>query len=161
MSSGSTTPATLTTAKILNQINKLSNAKVTDSSAYEIIASIGSLISYCNTKFLKDFPIDVVYKPNRLQTEIKSWYTDLNLTNINESVINAFDKLEKNSYFIQLETSNRCIDAICVLVDYFNVVVLYRTDHYLELQEKKLDDLEQSSYSVETSIHLVNGDVYG
>ena len=151
--------ATITATKILDHINKLRNTKVTDSSAYEIIASIGSLISYCNTKFLKDFPIDVIYKPTTLQPEIKSGYAhDLNLNNISEYIISTLKELESSSYHIQLETSNRCIDAIRVLVDHLNTVVLYRTDHYLELQETKLDGIEQSSNLVEISIHLVNGD---
>ena len=163
MSSGSTTAATLTAAKILNQINKLSNAKVTDKSVDEITTQIRSLIDYCNTKILKDFLIDVIYKPpTTLQLEIKSWYCpNLSQANVSEYVINTFENLERNSYSTQIEASSRCIDAIQVLADYFNVVVLSGTDHYLELKEKKSDDLEQSSNSVETSIHLVNGDDYG
>ena len=85
---------------------------------------------------------------------------DLNFTNIYEFIVNTFEELEKSSYNTHIETSNRCIDAICVLVDYINAVVLFRTDHYLELQEKKLDDCN-SSKSVETSIQLLNGDIYG
>ena len=42
---------------------RLPNAKVTHSSTDEIIESISNLIDYCNTKFLKDFPVDLVYKP--------------------------------------------------------------------------------------------------
>ena len=166
MSSGSTTieypSATITATKILDHVYRLRNAKVTDSSVYEITTQIRSLIDYCNAKFLKDFPIDVVYKPTILQPEIKSWYAhDLNLNNISKYIINTLKELESSSYHIQLETSNRRIDAIRVLADYLNTVVLYRTDHYLELQEKKLDGIEQSSNLVETSIHLVNGDDYG
>ena len=39
------------------------------------------------------------------------------------------------------------------------MVALSRIDRYLELQEKKMDELH-SSNPIETSI-LVNGDVYG
>ena len=124
MSSGSTTTATLTAAKILNQINKLGNAKVTDKSVDEITTQIRSLIDYCNTKILKDFLIDVVYKPTTtFQLEIKSWYAhDLNLTNIPKYIINTLEELESSTYYTRLETSNRFIDAIQVLVDYFNSV---------------------------------------
>ncbi len=151
--------ATIIATKILDHVNNLWNAKVTDPSVSEITTSIRSLIDYCNTKFLEDLPIDFVYKPtNTLQIELKSWYSlDLNFTNIHEYVISTFENRERCSY--QINTSNRCIDAICILIDHFNVVVLSRTDHYLKLQEKRLGEF-QSPKSVETSIHLVNGDDY-
>ena len=128
VSSGSTTieypSATITATKISDHVYKLRNAKVTDSSVYEITTQIRSLIDYCNAKFLKDFPIDVVYKPTILQPEIKSWYAhDLNLNNISKYIINTLKELESSSYHIQLETSNRRIDAIRVLADYLNTVV--------------------------------------
>lgn len=157
-------PSTTITTKIVDKINNLRNTEVTDSSANDIKASIRTLINYCNSKFLKDFPIDVVCKlSNTLQIEInKSWYCpDLNLTNTHEYIISTFEELERKSYHTQIEASNRCLDIICALVDYFNVVVLFivlfRRDRYLELQEKKLDEL-QSSKPIETSIHVVNGD---
>ena len=156
MASATTTEhhtVTLTVTKIFDQVNKLRNAKVTDESVDEITTSIRFLIDYCNTKFLKDFPIEVVYKPNdTVPTQFKSWYCpNLSQANISKYVINTFENLERNSYSTQIEASSRCIDAIQVLVDYFNAVALSGTDHYLELKEKKSDDLEQSSNSVETS----------
>ena len=52
-------------------------------------------------------------------SEIKSWYAhDLNLTNIPKYIINTLEELESSTYFTRLETSNRFIDAIQVLVDY-------------------------------------------
>ena len=147
-------------AKILNDIQILHNTKVTDESVGEITTSIRTLSNCCNTKFLKDFPIDVVYKPNdTVPTQFKSWYCpNLSQANVSEYVINTFENLERNSYSTRIEASSRCIDAIQVLVDYFNAVVRSGS---VELKEKKSDDLERSSNTVETSIHLVNGDVYG
>jgi hypothetical protein len=145
--------------EILQQVTNLRNSKVTDLSAIEIIKSIRDLINHCNVKFLKDPQVDVNYtKSNIIQTEIKSWYLpDLNLNNIHDRIINAFDNLKRNPNYTQIEISSRCIDAICILVDYVNGVILSRTEHYLELQEKKLDDCN-SSKANETSTHLVNGD---
>ena len=150
--------ATLTATKILDWVDSLRNRKVTDSSVDEITTLIRALVNDCNTKYL-DLPINVVHKAtNIIQTEIKSWYyPGINLANISGYVISTFEDLEKDLYHAQIEKSNRCIDAIQVLIDYYNVVVLSRTGYYLKLQEKKLDEL-QSSRSVETSIHLVNGD---
>ena len=116
MTSATTTEypsATIATTTILDHIDKLRNAGITDSSVSEITTSIRALINYCNAKFLKDFPIDAVYKLiNTLQTEIKSWYfSNLSLTNIHECIINTFEDLERNSYHTQIEISNRCLDA--------------------------------------------------
>lgn len=149
--------ASLTATKILDRIDSLRNRKVTDSSVDEITTLIRALANDCNTKYL-DLPIDVVYKASSIiQTEIKSWYyPGLNLANISGYVISTFEDLEKDLYHTQIEKSNRCIDAIQVLIDYINMVVLSRANHYLELKEKELGELH-SSNSVETS-HLVIGD---
>ena len=151
-------PSVILAAKVLDYVDKLRNAEVTEPLVKEITAYIRDLIYYCNTKHL-ELPVDVVYKPcNIFPTEIKSWYQpNLNLTNIQEFILSTFKELGGNSYYTKIETSNRCIDALRVLVDYTNVVVLWRINRYLELQEKKLDE-SQSSKSVETSIHLDNGD---
>jgi hypothetical protein len=153
VSSGSTASATITATKILDHINKLSNTNVTDESVGDITTSIRSLSNYCNTKFLKDFPIDIVYTSNdTVPIQFKSWYfPNLSQANLSEYVINTFENLERNSYSTYIEESSRCIDAIQVLIDYSNVVILSRTDHYLGLYEKELDGFEQSSNSVETS----------
>jgi hypothetical protein len=155
-------PVTLTSRKILDHINNLRNAEVTEASANEIATTIRTLANQCNARFLKDIQVDAVYtQTNSIQTEIKSWYfSDLNSTNIQKYIIDTFENLERNAYNTQVETSNRCIDALCVLVNYSNIVVQSRTDHYLKLQEKKLDDCSNSSNSVETSTHLVNGECF-
>lgn len=153
--------ASLTAAKILDRIDSQRNTKVADSLADEMAILFRSLANDYNTKYL-DLQIDVVYKPsNIIQTEIKSWYyPGLNLANVSDYVINTFEDLERDLYHTQIEKSNRCIDSIQVLIDYYNVVVLFRTDRYLELTEKKLDEL-QSSNSVETSNLVIGDDFYG
>jgi hypothetical protein len=72
-----------------------------------------------------------------------------------KDVINTF---QSNSFHTQKEASKRYTDIMIILIDYSNALVLCRTEHKLELQEKRLDGSEQSSNLVETSIHLVNGD---
>jgi hypothetical protein len=146
---------------VIDRIESLKNTEVDSTELSEFMTQIRSLASLCSSKFMNDFPIVIVYMPiGNVHSEIKSWYCpNLNLTNIHEFIINAFEELERNSYNTHIETSNRCVDAICVLVDYINAVVLCKTDHYLEIQEKKLDEL-QPSKSVETSIQLLNGDEF-
>lgn len=133
--------ATLTARKILDCINKLQNSTITNSSVEEITTLIRALVNDCNTKFLKEFPIDVIYKPlDTVLSVIRSWYLpDLNLANLDWYIIGAFKDLETNSFPNQLETSNRCLDALRVLIDHSNVVVYSRFDHGLEL-EPRLDD---------------------
>jgi hypothetical protein len=155
-------PVTLTSRKILDHINNLRNAEVTEASANEIATTIRTLANQCNARFLKDIQVDAIYtQTNSIQTEIKSWYfSDLNFTNIQKYIIDTFKNLERNSYNTQIETSNRCVDALCVLVDYLNIVIFSRLAHCIKLREKNLDEL-QSSKSVETSTRLVIGDDYG
>jgi hypothetical protein len=152
-----------TVTKILNQIRGLQNTEITEASALEIAISIRTLANQCNARFLKSIQVDGIYTPtNAIQTEIKSWYfSDLNFTNIEKYIIDVFENLERNSYNTSIETSNRCVDALCVLVDYLNVVIFSRLAHCIKLRQKKLDELEHSSNSNKTSIHLVFGDDYG
>ena len=132
--------ATPTATKILDKVHGLRNAKVSDPAISEITTSFRSLINYCNANLLKDLPVDIVYKPTRIcYTEIKSWYfPDLNLSNIHDYIINTFENLERNSYQTQIETSNRFIDAMQVLVDYFNAVVRSGTDSLFRTKRKKV-----------------------
>jgi hypothetical protein len=152
-------PSVELAAKLLDSINKFRNAEVTKSSVNEITKSTRNLIRYCNANFL-EVAHDIVYKPcNKFPAEIQSWYyPNLNLTNIPEFIISTFEELEKDPY--RIDTGNRCVDALCVLVDCMSAVVLWRIDRTLEVRGKKMDELH-SSNSVETSIHLENGDGYG
>ncbi len=163
MDSATTTecPPIVIATEILVHINNLQNAEVTEASAHEIVISVRTLTNQCNARYLKNIQVDGIYTPtNAFPTEIKSWYfPDLNFSNIQKYIIDTFENLEKNSYNTQIETTNRCIDTLCVLVDYLNLVIFSRLAHCIKLRQKKLDECN-SSDSVETSI-LVNGDVYG
>jgi hypothetical protein len=152
-------PSVTLASKVLDCVDNLRNAVVTDQSVNEILTSIRELVHCSNAKSLKKFPVDIVCKQsNTLPTEIKSWYyPNLNLINIPELISSTFEELERDPY--RIDTGTRCIDALRILVDY-NAVVLSRREHYLELQEKKSDD-RNSSKLIETTIQLVNGDVYG
>jgi hypothetical protein len=151
-------PSVTTTAtEILDKIRSLQNAEITEVSAHEFVTSIRTLANQCNERFLKNIQMDGIYIPsNTIQTEIKSWYfSDLNFTNIQKYIIDTFENLERNSYSPEIESSNRCIDALYVLVDYLNVVIFSRLAHRIKLRQKNLDDCSSSSNSVETSAHLV------
>lgn len=152
---------TVTVRELLDHINSLWNAEVTEASAHEIAISVRVLTDQCNARYLKNIQVDGIYTPtNVFPTEIKSWYiSDLNFTNIQKYIVDTFSNLEKNSYSTQIETSNRCIDILCVLINYLNLVIFSRLAHCIKLRQKKLDELDSSNPN-ETSI-LVNGDDYG
>ena len=58
----------------------------------------------------------------------------------------------------RLSDESLCLDAIRVLVNYGNIVVFSRTNHFLVIRQKKLDDCNSSNELVETSTHVQNGD---
>lgn len=152
----------VTAAKILDQIRSSKNAEISEVSANEIATLIRTLTNQCNARFLKYIQVDGIYIPtNAIQTEIKSWYcSDLNFINIQKYIVETFENLERNSYSTDIESSNRCIDVLYVLVDYLNVVIFSRLAHCIKLSQKNfgLDDCSNSSNSVETSTRLVFGD---
>jgi hypothetical protein len=147
--------------EILNQVKSLQNTEVSEATAVEIAISFRALTDQCNARFLKDIVVDSIYTPtNAFPTEIKSWYfSDLNFANIEERIIDVFENLERKSYSNQIEASNRCLDTLCVLSDYLNMVLYSRLAHRIRLRQKKLD--AGTSNSVETSTHLVFGDDHG
>jgi hypothetical protein len=147
--------------EILNQVKSLQNTEISEAAAIDIAISFRTLTDQCKAKFLKYVEVDSIYTPTDVfPTEIKSWYnSDLDFTNIHKSIIEVFENLERNSYSNQIEASNRCLDILCVLADYLNMVIFSRLVHRIRLRQKKLDELE-SSNSVETSNHLVFGDDY-
>jgi hypothetical protein len=155
-------PATVTVREILDRINNLWNTEVTEAAAIEIVISIRTLTDQCNAKYLDNIQVDSIYTPtNAFPNEIKSWYfSDLNFTNIQKYIIETFENLERNSYSTQIETSNRCIDTLYVLVDYLNLVIFSRLGTRIKLRQKKLDDCN-SSNSVETSNLVIGDDLNG
>jgi hypothetical protein len=154
--------AAITATGILDHIRKLRNAEVTEASAHEIAISVRTLNDQCNARYLKNIQVDGIYTPtNVFPTEIKSWYfSDLNFTNIQKYIIDTFENLERNSYSTHLETSNRYIDILSVLVSYLNLVIFSRLAHHIKLRQKKLDVCNSSS-SVETSNLVIGDDFYG
>lgn len=116
---------------VIGRIESLKNTEINSTELSELKTQIRLLTSVCNSKFLNDFPIQIVdMLIGNVHFEIISWYCpNLILTNICEFIINAFEELERNSHNTHVETSNRCIDAMCVLVDYFNVVVPWKTEY--------------------------------
>jgi hypothetical protein len=117
--------------RILDQVNKLRNAEVTEASTCEIAISVRILTEQCNARYLKDIRVDSMYTPtNAIPTEIKSWYfSDLNFNNIQKYIIDSFENLERNSYNTQIEISNQCIDTLSVLIIYLNLIIFSRLTH--------------------------------
>jgi hypothetical protein len=141
---------------IIEAIELLKNSEIDSSKLTELKTQIQSLASFCNSKFMNNFPIEIVDTSNdNVDLGISSWYSaDLNLSNATKYVVDTFEELDT---IIKSDSSTRCIDAILVLIQYVNLVILSRSGQGLMIEEKKLDDCS-SSKSNGTSIHLVNGD---
>src|SRR5262245_10259694 len=151
--------ASVAATKLLAQVDKVRNTEVTEASTHEIEISIRTLIDQYNARYLENIQVDSIYTPtNAFPNEIKSWYfSDLNLTNIQKYIIETFENLQRNSYNTQIETSNRCIDTVYVLVDYFNLVIFTRLGRCIKLRQKKLDDCNSSNSE---KSNLVTGDYF-
>jgi hypothetical protein len=149
------TPLIASCRLVIDHIDKLKNCGIDKSSLYELKASFQSLFSNANSNLLKDFPIDITEEP------IEDFWFE-----IGGPLLPALKFTEMKSFVIvTLEHTQRlsdvslCLDALRVLVNYGNIVVFQRTDHFLVITQKKIGEFQSSNRQVETSTHSVNGDV--
>lgn len=122
--------------------------EIDSSKLTELKIQLQSLASFCSSKFMNNFPIEIVdTRINNTDFEISSWYsTDLNLSNSMRFVVDTFYKLDGISSNISNESSTRCLDAILVLIQYVNLVICSRFGLGLWLENKKsLEEMQSSS----------------
>jgi hypothetical protein len=138
---------------VIESIDALKNTEISSTSLNEFKTKIRALANLCNTKYLKNFPIEIIEAPvDTMEFETRSWYSsDLKFSNIKNFIIAAFEQA------MRLSDATRCIDALRILINYCNIVVFVQFDYGLEIKQKKLDGCS-SNRLVATSIHLVNGD---
>jgi len=107
-----------------------------------------------NSNLLIEFPIDIVSEPiNDIGFEIGGPHlSELKFSEMRTFAIDTLEQAER------LADITLCLDALRVLVNYGNIVVFSRIDHFLVIRQKKLDDWSSSNKLVETSTQLVNGD---
>ena len=100
---------------------------------------------------MKNFPIKSIDKPiNMVEFQIRSTYSPgLNFAEVPDSIVDSLKQAENTM------DETRCLDALCVLRDYCNIVVYSRFDRGSKLEPKKLDDWNSSS---KISSHLANGE---
>jgi hypothetical protein len=149
-----TTPLMASCRLVIDYLDILKNSKINRSSLNELKTSIHALGSTANSKLLLDFPIDIVDESiDDVRFEIGGPHLpELKFTEMRSFVIDTLEQAER------LEDITLCLDALRVLINYGNIVVFSRTDHFLVIRQKKLDELQSSNELVETSAHVQNGD---
>jgi hypothetical protein len=147
-------PITARCRLVIDYLNTLKNNEIVESSLHELKTSIHALVSTANSNLLLEFPIDIVGEPiDDIRFEIGGPHlSELKFTEMRSFAIDTLEQAER------LSDVTLCLDALRVLVNYGNIVVFSRTDHFLVIRQKKLDELQSSNELVETSTHLVNGD---
>ena len=149
-----TTPLMASCRVVIDYLDILKNSKINRSSVNELKTSIHVLESTVNSNLLLGFPIDIIDEPiDDVRFEIGGPHLpELKFTEMRSFVIDTLQQAER------LADVTLCLDALRVLVNYGNIVVFSRTDHFLVIRQKNLDDCNSSNELVETSTHLVNGD---
>lgn len=141
----------LSARTILDYIDEIKNTQIGKIELQKLRNSFDTLSEACNSKLLRIFPIKITHEStDKIGFEIRSTYLPrLKFSDIPRFVIDSIRLAESNM------DDTRCLDALCVLIDYCNVVVYSRSDHGLELEPKKIDEWNSSSMK---STQLVNGD---
>ena len=139
---------------VIDYIDELKNSRIDGVSLDRLKTLIQTLSDVSNLKLLQGFPIEIIIKPiDDIRFEIGgSYHPKLKFAKMTSFAINTLEQAERFS------DESGCLDALRVLVNYGNIVVFSRTDHFLVIRQKKLDDCNSSNELVETSTHLVNGD---
>lgn len=147
-------PITARCRLVIDYLDTLKNNEIVESSLHELKTSIHALVSIANSNLLLKFPIDIVGEPiDDIRFEIGGPHlSELKFTEMRSFAIDTLEQAER------LSDVTLCLDAIRVLVNYGNIVVFSRTNHFLVIRQKKLDDCNSSNELVETSTHVQNDD---
>ena len=116
---------------------------------------MSSMTPVCSTVSIARAAIDYIdeLKNSRIDgVSLDRYHPELKFAKMTSFAIDTLEQAERFS------DESGCLDALRVLVNYGNIVVFSRTDHFLVIRQKKLDELQSSNELVETSTHLVNGD---
>ena len=124
------TTIVLAARSVIRRIESLKNTEIDKAAFSEIKTQIRSLVDLCNTKPLKTFPVKIIDEPiNKIEFGIGStYYPELRFSEVPRFVIDSLLQAEKNM------DDTRCLDALCVLRDYCNILVHSRFDCCLQLE---------------------------
>jgi len=149
-------PITARCRLVIDYLDVLKNSKMVESLVNDLKASIHSLVDVVNSSILIGFQIEIVDNSiDDIEFEIGgSYHPELKFSEMKSFTIAAIKQAER------LSDESLCLDAIRVLINYGNIVVFSRTDHFLVIRQKKLDELQSSNELVETSTHLVMGMIH-
>lgn len=121
--------------KVIDYIGEIKNSEINGVSLHRLRASFEILVEASNSKLLRTFPVKIVDKPiDKIELDVRStYYPRLKFSEVPNFVIDGLNHAEK------LSNDTRCLDAICVLINYCNVIVYSRFDRCLKIVGKQLD----------------------
>lgn len=146
----------LLASSVINYIDSIKNTEIDSATLGFLKASIRSLVDLYNIKFFHVLPLEikeVLIYDARFEIS-NSYHPDLTLPEMKRVVIENLTKAEN------LSDQSLFVDALCVLLNYCNVVILSRFNYALEIKQKNLDDSDSSKSSVhdQSSAHSLIGD---
>jgi hypothetical protein len=125
--------------QVINFIDRIKNTEITDETLHELLSRFQTCVDIYNLKPLIAFPVKIVAEPiDKITFEIRS--TCFSRFKFSE-VHSVIDRLRQ----VENLDDGQCLDVICVLIDYSNIVIYPRFDHGLALEPKKIDDWKSSS----------------
>jgi hypothetical protein len=136
---------------VIDYINEIKNTQIDSTAMHKLRTLFQTLANACSPNPLKTFPVKIIDEPiNKIEFGIRSnYFPELKISEVSRFVIDSLVRAENNM------DDTRCLDALCVLKDYCNIVVYSRFNHGLELEPEKLDDWKSPST---ISTHISIGD---
>ena len=127
--------------KVIDYIDEIKNTQNNDSDLCKLTSSFQTLVEACNSKPMKNFPVKSIDESiNKVEFRIRSTYSPgLNFPEVPDFIVDSLKQAENSM------DETRCLDALCVLRDYCNIVVYSRFDRGSKLEPKKLDDWNSSA----------------
>jgi hypothetical protein len=138
--------------KVIEYIDEIKNTEIADESLHELEIRFRTLVDVRNSNPLIPFPVEIVTEPiDKIVLGIRStqYFSKLKFS----EVYFIIDRLRQ----VESLDDGLCLDVLCVLIDYSNIVIYSRFDHGLALEEQKNIDENWSSSSA-ISTHLANGE---
>jgi hypothetical protein len=129
--------------KVIDYVDEIKNTQINDSDLHKLTTSSQTLVEACNLKPMKNFPVKIIDEPtDNVEFEMRStYYSKLKLSEVASFVIGSLKEAENHM------DDGQCLDTLCVLINYCNVVIYSRFDCGLSLEPKKIDDWNSSVIS--------------
>jgi hypothetical protein len=127
--------------KAIDYLDEIKNTQIDSETLHELRARFQTLVDSCNSKQLRNFPVDIIDEPiDKISFEIRSTYFSKHkFSEVASFMIDSLKEAESHM------DDGQCLDALCVLINYCNIVVYSRFDCGLALEPKKIDDWNSSN----------------